>query len=302
MYRCTRTRTHTHAIHVFTKQPLRKPAFRGLICALVPSLVKFKRVNKSLPPEQPSSSPFHVHICSLYVQKSTEARPDSVGIGLAEELEAFQLLASVVPLPKAAGSQLMAMLGTQRERTVADFPIAIAPIPAHHQVQMSHQQLETFRLMLRFSETLGQMLLSFCFVTLLNVVVKVAFWLVVSVFLLCLVHKPRTFTAIIFANMPMTSSFEEQSILTINKYRCVFFVYYLFVQHWVDLYSVQIMHLITAATPGLTPWHLHNTEGGSYSLISILLLWRVKLDMLSLRRKFKWILINKLMPCWLAVT
>lgn len=149
------TPLHTN-IHIFTQQPFaKKPALRGLICASVPSLVKFKRVNKSLPPEQPSSSPFHVHICSLYVQKSTEARPDSVGIGLAEELEAFQLLASVVPLPRAAGSQLMAMLGTRRERTVADFPIAIAPIPAHHQLQMSHQQLETFRLMLRFSESFG---------------------------------------------------------------------------------------------------------------------------------------------------
>lgn len=141
---------------------LQTPALRGLICASVPSLVKFKRVNKSLPPEQPFSSPFHVHICSLYVQKSTEARPDSVGIGLAEELEAFQLLASVVLLPRAAGSQLMAMLGTQRERTVADFPIATAPIPARHQLQMSHQQLKTFRLMLRFSESLGQMFLTFC--------------------------------------------------------------------------------------------------------------------------------------------
>ncbi|KAI9535507.1 hypothetical protein NQZ68_003061 [Dissostichus eleginoides] len=59
----------------------------------------------------------------------------------------------LIPNLLAAGSQLMAMLGTQRERTVADFPIAIAPIPAHHQLQMSHQQLETFRLMLRFSET-----------------------------------------------------------------------------------------------------------------------------------------------------
>lgn len=47
----------------------------------------------------------------------------------------------------------MAMLGTQREGTVADFPIATAPIPARHQLQMSHQQLETFRLMLRFSES-----------------------------------------------------------------------------------------------------------------------------------------------------
>lgn len=134
---------HT-SIYIFTQQPFAKASFEWLICALVPSLVKFKRVNKSLPPEQPSSSPFHVHICSLYVQKSTEARPDSVGIGLAEELEAFQLLASVVLLPRAAGSQLMAMFGTQRERTVADFPIAIAPIPAHHQLQMSHQQLKTF--------------------------------------------------------------------------------------------------------------------------------------------------------------
>lgn len=161
----TQTYVHTHTHTTFTyshSNLLQKPALRGLICASVPSLVKFKRVNKSLPPEQPSSSPFHVHICSLYVQKSTEARPDSVGIGLAEELEAFQLLASVVPLPRAAGSQLMAMLGTQRERTVADFPIAIAPIPAHHQLQMSHQQLETFRLMLRFSESLGQMFLTFC--------------------------------------------------------------------------------------------------------------------------------------------
>lgn len=147
----TATQTYVHAraaahfTPVFTyshNNLLQKPALNGLICALVPSLVKFKRVNKSLPPEQPSSSPFHVHICSLYVQKSTEARPDSVGIGLAEELEAFQLLASVVPLPRAAGSQLMAMFGTQRERTVADFPIAIAPIPAHHQLQMSHQQLK----------------------------------------------------------------------------------------------------------------------------------------------------------------
>lgn len=171
-HRCTgRAQTHKHMCtltHHFTptftyshSNLLQKPALRGLICASVPSLVKFKRVNKSLPPEQPSSSPFHVHICSLYVQKSTEARPDSVGIGLAEELEAFQLLASVVPLPRAAGSQLMAMLGTQRERTVADFPKAIAPIPAHHQLQMSHQQLETFRLMLRFSESLGQMFLTF---------------------------------------------------------------------------------------------------------------------------------------------
>lgn len=169
-YAHARTNTHTHTCTrhftpAFTyshSNLLQKPALRGLICASVPSLVKFKRVNKSLPPEQPSSSPFHVHICSLYVQKSTEARPDSVGIGLAEELEAFQLLASVVPLPRAAGSQLMAMLGTQRERTVADFPIAIAPIPAHHQLQMSHQQLETFRLMLRFSESLGQMFLTLC--------------------------------------------------------------------------------------------------------------------------------------------
>ena len=170
-HRCTAARKHTNiCAHPHPHPPtftyshsnlLQKPALRGLICASVPSLVKFKRVNKSLPPEQPSSSPFHVHICSLYVQKSTEARPDSVGIGLAEELEAFQLLASVVPLPRAAGSQLMAMLGTQRERTVADFPIAIAPIPAHHQLQMSHQQLETFRLMLRFSESLGQMFLTF---------------------------------------------------------------------------------------------------------------------------------------------
>lgn len=170
MHRRIQTRKHMctlthHSTPTFTyshSNLLQKPALRGLICASVPSLVKFKRVNKSLPPEQPSSSPFHVHICSLYVQKSTEARPDSVGIGLAEELEAFQLLASVVPLPRAAGSQLMAMLGTQRERTVADFPIAIAPIPAHHQLQMSHQQLETFRLMLRFSESLGQMFLTFC--------------------------------------------------------------------------------------------------------------------------------------------
>lgn len=145
----TQTYAHAHATAHFTlvftyshNNYLQKPALNGLICALVPSLVKFKRVNKSLPLEQPSSSPFHVHICSLYVQKSTEARPDSVGIGLAEELEAFQLLASVVPLPRAAGSQLMAMFGTQRERTVADFPIAIAPIPAHHQLQMSHQQLK----------------------------------------------------------------------------------------------------------------------------------------------------------------
>lgn len=159
---CTLTHHFTPTITYSHGNLLQKPALRGLICASVPSLVKFKRVNKSLPPEQPSSSPFHVHICSLYVQKSTEARPDSVGIGLAEELEAFQLLASVVPLPRAAGSQLMAMLGTQRERTVADFPIAIAPIPAHHQLQMSHQQLETFRLMLRFSESLGQMFLTFC--------------------------------------------------------------------------------------------------------------------------------------------
>lgn len=155
-------RTHTPTFIYSHSNLLQKPALRGLICASVPSLVKFKRVNKSLPPEQPSSSPFHVHICSLYVQKSTEARPDSVGIGLAEELEAFQLLASVVPLPRAAGSQLMAMLGTQRERTVADFPIAVAPIPAQHQLQMSHQQLETFGLMLRFSESSGQMFLTFC--------------------------------------------------------------------------------------------------------------------------------------------
>lgn len=160
---CAHLHTTSHQTFTYSHSNLsQKPALRGLICASVPSLVKFKRVNKSLPPEQPSSSPFHVHICSLYVQKSTEARPDSVGIGLAEELEAFQLLASVVPLPRAAGSQLMAMLGTQRERTVADFPIAIAPIPAHHQLQMSHQQLETFRLMLRFSESLGQMFLTFC--------------------------------------------------------------------------------------------------------------------------------------------
>lgn len=166
-----RQHTHTHTHRCYVKPAytyshgnlLQKPALRGLICASVLSLVKFKRVNKSLPPEQPFSSPFHVHICSLYVQKSTEARPDSVGIGLAEELEAFQLLASVVLLPRAAGSQLMAMLGTQRERTVADFPIAIAPIPAHHQLQMSHQQLKTFRLMLRFSESLGQMFLTFFF-------------------------------------------------------------------------------------------------------------------------------------------
>lgn len=162
---CDYTHTHAHWIkptYTYSHGNLsQKPALRGLICASVSSLVKFKRVNKSLPPEQPFSSPFHVHICSLYVQKSTEARPDSVGIGLAEELEAFQLLASVVLLPRAAGSQLMAKLGTQRERTVADFPIAIAPIPAHHQLQMSHQQLKTFRLMLRFSESLGQMFLTF---------------------------------------------------------------------------------------------------------------------------------------------
>lgn len=165
MYQGKQTNTHTRRAHTFrysNNNLLRKPALRGLICASVPSLVKFKRVNKSLPPEQPSSSPFHVHICSLYVQKSTEARPDSVGIGLAEELEAFQLLASVVPLPRAAGSQLMAMPGTQRGRTVADFPIAIAPIPAHHQLQMSHQQLGTFGLMLRFSESWGQMFLTLC--------------------------------------------------------------------------------------------------------------------------------------------
>lgn len=163
--KCTGTHSHTRhftPMFAYSQQPFAKASFERLICASVLSLVKFKRVNKSLPPEQPSSSPFHVHICSLYVQKSTEARPDSVGIGLAEELEAFQLLASVVPLPRAAGSQLMAMLGTQRERTVADFPIAIAPIPAHHQLQMSHQQLETFRLMLRFSESSGQMFHTFC--------------------------------------------------------------------------------------------------------------------------------------------
>lgn len=150
IYKNTATQTYAHArvivrftpIFAYSHNLLQKPALNGLICVLVPSLVKFKRVNKSLPPEQPSSSLFHVHICSLYVQKSTEARPDSVGIGLAEELEAFQLLASVVPLPRAAGSQLMAMFGTQRERTVADFPIATAPIPAHHQLQMSHQQLK----------------------------------------------------------------------------------------------------------------------------------------------------------------
>ncbi|CAB1450119.1 unnamed protein product [Pleuronectes platessa] len=76
----------------------------------------------------------------------------------AEVKAAFE---HMTPTPlRAAGSQLMAMLGTQRERTVADFPKAVAPIPAHHQVQMSHQQLETFRLMLRFSESLGQMFLS----------------------------------------------------------------------------------------------------------------------------------------------
>lgn len=163
--KCTGTHSHTRhftPMFAYSQQPFAKASFERLICASVLSLVKFKRVNKSLPPEQPSSSPFHVHICSLYVQKSTEARPDSVGIGLAEELEAFQLLASVVPLPRAAGSQLMAMLGTQRERTVADFPIAIAPIPAHHQLQMSHQQLETFRLMRRFSESSGQMFHTFC--------------------------------------------------------------------------------------------------------------------------------------------
>lgn len=43
-------------------------------------------------------------------------------------------------------------------------------------------------------------------------------------------------------------------------------------QYVVHLDSVRIMHLIIAATPGLTPRHLHNTEGGCYSLISILLL------------------------------
>lgn len=40
----------------------------------------------------------------------------------------------------------------------------------------------------------------------------------------------------------------------------------------VHLDLVQLMHLIITATPGLTPLHLHNTEGGCYSLISILLL------------------------------
>lgn len=40
----------------------------------------------------------------------------------------------------------------------------------------------------------------------------------------------------------------------------------------VHLDLARIMHLIIAATLGLTPWHLHNTEGGCYSLISILLL------------------------------
>lgn len=43
-------------------------------------------------------------------------------------------------------------------------------------------------------------------------------------------------------------------------------------QYMVHLDLVRIMHLIIVATPGLTPQHLHNTEGGCYSLISILLL------------------------------
>lgn len=82
-FQLTWTQSHTQAcVHAHTHTNLLwKLGFEGLIWAPASSLVKFKRVNKSLPPEQPSSSPFHVHICSLDVQKSTEARPDSVGIG-----------------------------------------------------------------------------------------------------------------------------------------------------------------------------------------------------------------------------
>lgn len=283
-----RTRHFASSVTYSHSNLLQSQLWEGLICASVPSLVKFKRVNKSLPPEQPSSSPFHVHICSLYVQKSTEARPDSVGIGLAEELEAFQLLASVVPLPRAAGSQLMAMLGTQRERTVADFPIAIAPIPAHHQLQMSHQQLETFRLMLRFSESLGQMFLTFCVLSHNSTLSSLSFDLGVFPPRLLILfpaspkqdYNWKSMFEIFIATShnyarhrsPASGNFSLTSYDYINTCFYYFSVFHSYDQHMVHLDLARIMHLIIAATLGLTPRHLHNTEGGCYSLISILLL------------------------------
>lgn len=121
------------------------------------------------------------------------------------------MLASVVPLPRAAGSQLMAMLGTQRERTVADFPIAIAPIPAHHQLQMSHQQLETFRLMLRFSESLGQMFLTFCVLSHNSTLSSLSFDLVCT-------PMVTHFIFLVHLNSNTTLSTFEVFILTIHNY------------------------------------------------------------------------------------
>lgn len=59
---------------------------------------------------------------------------------------------------------------------------------------------------------------------------------------------------------------------TIRSTSCFFSAFQSYDQNTVDLDSAWLMHLIIAATPGLTPWHLHNTGGGCYSLISILLL------------------------------